>query len=96
MSFLKKIIGQKAISDKPPQRIKITLENLSLWVGIEKLFKEGKIRIDSNGQLRYLHGAPVGEMLLVKINKDGNPIYKESTDEWFDPESQKAKTFIWP
>jgi hypothetical protein len=47
-------------------------------------------------RLGDLHGAPVGDMILTSVNKDGVPIYKESTEEWFDQESQKAKDFIWP
>jgi hypothetical protein len=46
--------------------------------------------------LTYKHGAPVGRMILVRIGKDGTPIYKESAAEWFDPESQKAREFVWP
>ena len=96
MSLLKKIFGQESNKNAPVQRIKITRDNLHLWSNFEKLFDEGKIAFDSNGRLRYPHGAPVGEMILIRTNKDGTPIYKESTKEWFDPESQKAKDFVWP
>ncbi|MEL0457032.1 hypothetical protein WJN01_12400 [Flavobacteriaceae bacterium SZ-1-7] len=57
---------------------------------------EGKIRFDNVGRLRYLHGAPVGDLILTRINKDGQPKYKESAKEWFDPESEKANNFKWP
>ena len=40
--------------------------------------------------------APVGRMMLVRIKKDGTPMYKESAQGWFDPESQVARDFIWP
>jgi len=96
MSFLKKILGQESNKSDPVKRIKITKDNLNLWVIFEKLFKEGKIKFDSNGRLRYLHGAPVGELILIRTNKDGTRIYKESAEEWFGPESQHAKDFIWP
>jgi hypothetical protein len=46
--------------------------------------------------LRYRHGAPVGKMKLMRINKDGTPRYAEAADEWFDPESPKARAFVWP
>jgi hypothetical protein len=35
-------------------------------------------------------------MILARINKDGTPIYKESAKEWFDPDSQRAREFVWP
>lgn len=94
MSLLKKILGQKETKSKSVLRV--TYENLALWPKTEKLYNERKIRIDSNGRFRYLHGAPVGDMILIRINKDGVKVYKESAEEWFDPESQKAKDFIWP
>ncbi|UPY78202.1 hypothetical protein FH581_004845 [Leptospira weilii] len=41
-----------------------------------------------NGRLRYLDGAPVGDMLLVRLSKNQQPIYKELADEWFDPNTR--------
>jgi hypothetical protein len=35
-------------------------------------------------------------MILIRMNKDGAAIYKESAEEWFDADSQKAKDFSWP
>jgi hypothetical protein len=35
-------------------------------------------------------------MILVRIAKDGTPVYKESAEEWFDPESPRAHEFVWP
>lgn len=32
----------------------------------------------------------------LKFDKDGTPKYKESADEWFDPNGDKAKKFVWP
>ena len=29
------------------------------------------------------------------IDLNGNPIYKESAEEWFDVDSQKASEFKW-
>ena len=77
-------------------RVIINLDNINQWPKFEKLFHDGKIKSDSKGRLRYLHGAPVGDLILIRINKDGTKIYKESAEEWFDPESPKGKEFIWP
>jgi hypothetical protein len=55
-----------------------------------------KIRFDGEGRLRYLHGASVGDLILTNLSTDGTRKYKESTKEWFDPESDKAKNFVWP
>jgi hypothetical protein len=38
----------------------------------------------------------VGKLILVRINKDGTRKYKESAAEWFDPGSERAKSFVWP
>jgi len=43
--------------------------------------------------LHYLHGAPGGDMIVTGKDKNENPVYQEFADEWFDPESQKAKEF---
>ncbi len=78
------------------QKIRLTADNVGQWPTFDKLLKENKIKFDSVGRLRYLHGAPVGDLVITRTKKDGTPIYKESATEWFDPESQKAKEFIWP
>ncbi|MFA7444778.1 MAG: hypothetical protein WCY89_02445 [Flavobacteriaceae bacterium] len=77
------------------ERIRITKENIKTWIKFEILLQKGKVKFDSNGRLRYLHGAPVGDLIQIKTDKNGQAIYKESADEWFDPESPKAKEFIW-
>jgi hypothetical protein len=79
-----------------PEKIRITPENIELYPKFAALLKEGKIKFDSTGRFRYIHGAPVGDLILVRTEKTGNPVYKESAEEWFDPESPKAKEFIWP
>ena len=77
------------------ERIRITIDNIKNWGKLEVLLNSGKLKFDSNGRLRYLHGAPVGDMVLVGNDKKGNPIYQEIAEEWFDPESKKANEFIW-
>jgi len=74
--------------------IRIDENNLKSFPKIGTLFNAGKVKFDSKGRLRYLHGAPVGDMILTRMDADG-PVYKESADEWFDHDSQKAKDFIW-
>ena len=76
-------------------RTRITKENIRNWPKFENLLNDGKVKFDSKGRLRYSHGAPVGDLIQTRIDKKGKPIYQESTEEWFDPESQKAKEFIW-
>jgi hypothetical protein len=90
-AILNKMFGKP----KPAETVKITRANISSWPKLEKLFNDGQIKSDSLGQLRYLHGAPVGDMILVRIDKDGMPVYKESAEKWFDPGSQSAKDFVW-
>lgn len=80
---------------KPKKRIRITKENLDNWPKFRELHANGKVRFDSRERLRYLHGAPVGDMVLVRVRDNGTPIYKESAEEWFDPESAKAEEFEW-
>jgi hypothetical protein len=80
----------------PPKRIAITQGNLHDWPIFQKLYTEGKVVFDKAGRLRYSHGAPVGDMIFVNIGKDGQAIYKESGEEWFDPDSPVAKKFEWP
>jgi hypothetical protein len=46
--------------------------------------------------LRYLHELPVGDLVQTGISKSGQLIYQKVANEWFDPDSQKAKDFIWP
>ena len=92
MTFLKKIFGWK--SERLPI-IRVNSNNLKTFPKIEELFNAGKVKFDSKGRLRYLHGAPVGDMIFQRTNSNNDPIYKESTEEWFDPDSQKAENFIW-
>jgi hypothetical protein len=80
----------------PPSTIKFSLENIHLFPAYAKMVAEGKARFDGNGRLRYAHGAPVGDLILVRVNKDSTPIYKEVASEWFDPGSPRAADFIWP
>lgn len=80
----------------PPQRVRLTKDSLPNWPKFEELRNKGNVRFDSQGRLRYMHGAPVGDLVLVKFRKDGTPVYKESAEEWFDPDSPKAALFEWP
>ena len=80
----------------PPQTVELSRENIHLWPDFQILVTNGKARFDSKGRLRYLHGAPVGKLLLARVNKDGTPIYRELANEWFDPESPRAAEFVWP
>lgn len=80
---------------KPPSRIRIDKENLANWPSFQRLLKDGKVKFDSNGRLRYLHGAPVGDMLLARVDEDGSPVYRESAEEWFDADSDNARSFRW-
>ncbi|WP_298115112.1 hypothetical protein [Flavobacterium sp.] len=95
MSFLKNIFGKKSNEEGTLTQIRFTKDNIKNFPKYEALLIDGKIKFDSSGRLRYLHGAPVGDMLLIRMNKDGKAVYKESAKEWFDPESQKAKDFFW-
>ena len=76
-------------------QIRITKDNISLFPKYEKLLHDNKIKFDSLGRLRYLHGAPIGDLIQIKIDQNGKPIFQEISDEWFDPESEKAKKFVW-
>jgi hypothetical protein len=78
------------------ERIRITKDNIKKWPKFADLLTDGKIKFDSVGRLRYLHGAPVGDLIQTRTDKNGQPIYQEIAEEWFDAESQKAKEFIWP
>lgn len=80
---------------EPPARVRLAEENLSNWPSYQKLCDEGKLKFDGEGRLRYLHGAPVGDLVLSGTNKDGQAIYRESANEWFDPESEAAESFEW-
>ena len=77
------------------ERIRINIDNINDWPKFAQLLNDGKIKTDSKGRLRYLHGAPVGDLIHLKTDKNGQKIYKESAEEWFDPESSKAKFFFW-
>ena len=83
-------------TDQRPKVIALDGDNLHLWPAFQKLLDYGKIKVDRKGRLRYSHGAPVGKLILVAINKDGDPVYHESAEEWFDPDSQTAREFFWP
>lgn len=88
MNFWKDLFNKKSIKNKLQQRVRITPENISNWSKINAAFQTGQTKFDSQNRLRYLHGAPVGDLILIRIAKNGEPIYKESAEEWFDPESQ--------
>jgi hypothetical protein len=77
------------------ERIRITKENIKAFPKFESLLNAGEIKFDSTGRLRYLHGAPVGDLIQTRTDKNGQPIFQEIAEEWFDPESQKAKEFVW-
>lgn len=97
MSFMKNIFGGESKKEKGPlPRIRLSRETIIYFPKIESLLNDNKIKYDSSGRLRYPHGAPVGDMILIRVNKDGTPVYKESAEEWFDPESPKVKEFVWP
>ena len=78
------------------EKIRITKDNIKNWQKFESLLNDGKIKFDSTGRLRYLHGAPVGDLILTRTDKKGQPIFQEIAEEWFDPESPKVNEFIWP
>ena len=80
----------------PPKLVRLTKENIACWPSFQKLLDDGKILFDAKGRLRYRHGAPVWDLILARINKDGRAIYKELAEEWFDPDSPKAERFEWP
>jgi hypothetical protein len=79
-----------------PQEIILTVANVGIFPKFKQRFDEGKIIADSTGRLRYKHGAPVGRMILMRVLADGTPKYAESAEEWFDPDSPKARGFVWP
>ncbi|QBN19277.1 hypothetical protein [Flavobacterium nackdongense] len=95
MNFWKDLFNKKNIKKKLEERVRITPENISNWSKINAVFQSGQTKFDSQNRLRYLHRAPVGDLILIRVAKNGEPIYKESAEEWFDPESQKAINFIW-
>jgi hypothetical protein len=95
MNFWKDLFNKKSIKNKLEERVRITPENISNWYKINAAFQSGQTKFDSQYRLRYLHGAPVGDLILIRVAKNREPIYKESAEEWFDPESQKAINFIW-
>jgi hypothetical protein len=80
----------------PASTIKFTRESIHLFPAYQQMVTNGKARFDSTGRLRYAHGAPVGDLILVRVNKDGTPVYKEAASEWFDPGSPRAAEFVWP
>jgi len=78
------------------QEIILTVANVGSFPKFKQLFDDGKVIADGTDRLRYRRGAPVGRLILVRLLKDGTPRYTESADEWFDPDSQRAKEFVWP
>jgi hypothetical protein len=97
MNFFKKIFNSSDNDSGPPKKIRITVDNISQWTAYEKALKDGHIKFDKTGRLRHSHGAPVGDLILTRLKKDGTPIYKESvSDEWFDPGTPMADKFKWP
>jgi hypothetical protein len=80
----------------PPKEVVLTIVNVGEWPSIKQLLDDGKVVADKRGRLRYPHGAPVGKMVLMGVNKDGMPKYAESADEWFDPDCPRAGSFVWP
>jgi hypothetical protein len=89
-------IFRRFFKRSPPSTITLTLANVVEWPTFKRLLDEGKIVADKTSRLRYPHGAPVGTLILVRVNKDGTPKYKESAEEWFDPDSPRAREFKWP
>jgi hypothetical protein len=81
---------------KHPSEVLLTVANVADWPKFKMLFDDGRIIADKLGRLRYPHGAPVGKLLLARVDKDGTPHYKESAKEWFDPGSKRAQEFVWP
>lgn len=79
-----------------PHEIVLTAANVEQFPAFKKAFDEGRIVADKTGRLRYRHGAPVDRLIFVREAKDGSPVYKESAEEWFDPDSSMAATFKWP
>ena len=77
------------------ERIRITEDNIKNLPKFYALLNDGKAKFDSTGRLRYLHGAPVGDLIQTRTDKKGQPIFQESAEEWFYSESQKAKEFVW-
>jgi hypothetical protein len=96
MTFLRNIFKRNPkehfdFSDK----IRLTSTNICDWPYYSRLLTEGKIKFDGKGRLRYLHGAPIGDLIAIQ-KKAGALTYKESAVEWFDPQSPKALEFKWP
>lgn len=81
---------------EPLRVIELSVNNIDKWPKFRNLFDAGKIVVDAHGRLRYPHGAPVGKLILVRTEADGSPVYKESAEEWFDPDSPAADAFVWP
>jgi hypothetical protein len=79
-----------------PTKVIVTISNVADWPKVKALLDQRKVIADKTGRLRYPHGAPVGAMILVSANGDKLPRYKEAAEEWFDPDSQKAREFVWP
>jgi hypothetical protein len=67
-------IDPSSNENEPAKRIRLTVENINQWPKFEKLLNDNKIEFDNAGRLRYLHGAPVGDLILTKLNKNNKPI----------------------
>ncbi|WP_182498402.1 hypothetical protein [Sphingobacterium cellulitidis] len=78
------------------EKIRIESDNIKYLSKIDKPFGDGKVKFDAHGRLGYLHGSPVCDMIFVRNDISDNIIYREIAEEWFDPESQKARDFKWP
>lgn len=81
---------------QPPLEVILSRSNIHSFPEFADLLSQGRAVFDNKGRLRYQHGAPIGKLLLRRINKDGTPVYSESAEEWFDPDSPKAEQFQWP
>ncbi len=78
----------------PPAEVILTASNVGGWPAFARLLASGGVVTDAAGRLRYPHGAPVGR--LVGVGPGGAPRYREAADEWFDPDSPRARSFAWP
>ncbi len=86
-----------AMNTEHPNEVIMTTSNVADWPRFKRLFDDGKVLPDRTGRLRHVrHGAPVGRLILIGLLKDGSPQYKESAEEWFAPDSPKARDFVWP
>ena len=72
MRIFKRIFDMRSNSDQEPhERIRLTEKNIDQWPTYDKLLRDGKTKFDGQGRLRYLHGAPVGDLVLTGTDKEG-------------------------